>query len=66
MPLSPNMPEDIMQEHMARYLFALQKLSGGYVLDIACSSGYGSDLLLEKSDFVMCKWTKGKLLPVEK
>ncbi|MBX6771940.1 MAG: class I SAM-dependent methyltransferase [Chloroflexi bacterium] len=34
-------------EHVARYRFAQAALSGGWILDIACGSGYGSHLLVE-------------------
>jgi cyclopropane fatty-acyl-phospholipid synthase-like methyltransferase len=36
---------DIEQEHLARYKFAIGLTSGKEVLDVACGSGYGSYLL---------------------
>lgn len=36
---------DIEQEHLARYKFAVGLTSGKEVLDVACGSGYGSYLL---------------------
>ena len=36
---------DIEQEHLARYKFAIGFTSGKEVLDVACGSGYGSYLL---------------------
>ncbi len=33
------------QEHIARYLFASQRVSGKSVLDVGCGIGYGSHML---------------------
>jgi SAM-dependent methyltransferase len=38
-------PERLVLDHLARYQFAAGLAQGGHVLDIACGSGYGSDLL---------------------
>src|SRR5687767_14928496 len=40
-------------EHVARYLFALQLVGTGTVLDIACGTGYGLALLKEKGNYVV-------------
>lgn len=37
-------PEASLQEHLARYLFAQERVSGR-VLDVACGAGYGTRLL---------------------
>lgn len=39
-------------EHAARYVYALQFVSGKAVLDIACGTGYGVGLLSSKAKFV--------------
>jgi ubiquinone/menaquinone biosynthesis C-methylase UbiE len=42
-------PESLFyQEHLARYRFALRHLRPGLTLDIACGTGYGSQLLFEQ------------------
>jgi GT2 family glycosyltransferase/2-polyprenyl-3-methyl-5-hydroxy-6-metoxy-1,4-benzoquinol methylase len=41
-----NKREEMYLEHVSRYLFATQFVKNKIVLDIACGSGYGSDLLL--------------------
>ncbi|MBI4299826.1 MAG: methyltransferase domain-containing protein, partial [Chloroflexi bacterium] len=51
-PLAPNMDQEVMREHWARYRFALAKVEGRRVLDAACGTGYGSRLLAEKATFV--------------
>jgi O-antigen biosynthesis protein len=38
---------DLMNEHVARYLFAKQFAAGKRVLDAACGSGYGTAMLAE-------------------
>lgn len=53
MPLDPDMPQDIMAEHVKRYEFALPYIENKTVLDAACGSGYGSDLMAEKARFVI-------------
>ena len=40
-----NRDDEIYPEHMNRYFFASQLVKGKIVLDIACGSGYGADLL---------------------
>lgn len=35
------------EEHLARYRYAMQFVKGKRVLDLACGSGYGSNMLLE-------------------
>ena len=40
-----NKSEEMYLEHMTRYFFACQFVKGKVVLDIACGSGYGADLL---------------------
>ena len=45
MPLAPNMDEEIMKEHWARYNYVIPLAKGKRILDIACGSGYGADLL---------------------
>ncbi|MDI6778016.1 MAG: methyltransferase domain-containing protein [Patescibacteria group bacterium] len=42
-----NKEEEMYLEHMSRYLFASQFVKDKVVLDIACGSGYGTDLLLQ-------------------
>lgn len=39
-------------EHIHRYLFALQFITGSRVLDIACGEGYGSSMLSTLADHV--------------
>jgi len=39
---------NIYKEHVARYNFASKYIESKKVLDIACGSGYGSEILLEK------------------
>lgn len=42
------------QSHLDRYNFAAEKLAGvGRVLDVACGSGYGSEILSQKVDAVV-------------
>lgn len=40
-------PEWLYAEHLARYEFAAQFAKGKNVLDVACGTGYGSELLAE-------------------
>lgn len=42
-----NIESDMYAQHVSRYVFASQFVKGKIVLDIACGSGYGSQLLLE-------------------
>lgn len=39
---------NIYKEHVARYYFASKYIKGKKVLDIACGSGYGSEILLKQ------------------
>ncbi len=43
-----NQKDEVYLEHMSRYIFASQFVKNKIVLDIACGSGYGSDLLLKE------------------
>lgn len=45
---SINKEEDIYFEHIARYIFAAQFVQNKIALDIACGSGYGSEILLSR------------------
>ena len=46
----PGKPElqFLLQEHVVRYLFASQQVKNRIVLDVACGTGYGSNLLLNR------------------
>ena len=44
---------DLLNEHLARYHFALQFVKGKRVLDAACGSGYGSAMLAEAAGSVI-------------
>ncbi len=46
-------PVEVMQEHLDRYLFVLQYVKGKRVLDVACGSGYGSQLLAKEAKSVV-------------
>lgn len=52
MPLAPNMDQQIMREHWARYHYASPMVAGKRVLDIACGAGYGSALLAKTAQRV--------------
>lgn len=41
-----NKGQQIYLEHMARYIFAFQFVKGKTVLDVACGSGYGAELMI--------------------
>lgn len=41
------MPARLYEEHIQRYAFASRLCAGKTVLDVACGTGYGSDLLAE-------------------
>ena len=47
MPLAANMDEIIMEEHWARYRLIEPLVEGSRVLDVACGTGYGSDLIAQ-------------------
>ncbi|MBW2605747.1 MAG: methyltransferase domain-containing protein [Deltaproteobacteria bacterium] len=53
MPLAPNMEQQVMREHWARYNCLAPIVEGKRVLDIACGAGYGSDLLAETAQVVV-------------
>src|SRR4030043_1073532 len=42
-----NIDHDIYLEHVSRYIFASQFVKNKVILDIACGSGYGADLLVK-------------------
>ena len=48
-----NMGGDLFFQHVGRYLFAKANVSGRVVLDAACGSGYGSDILSQKAKQVV-------------
>ncbi len=52
MPLAPNMDQQIMREHWARYRYVAPMVAGKRTLDIACGAGYGSALLAETAQHV--------------
>lgn len=41
------------QKHIYRYKFSSLFINGGFVLDCACGSGYGSKILSEKADKIL-------------
>jgi 2-polyprenyl-3-methyl-5-hydroxy-6-metoxy-1,4-benzoquinol methylase len=41
-------PEFLVQEHLGRYIFAVQYTKGKKVLEVGCGTGVGSDLLLRE------------------
>ncbi|MCX6644903.1 MAG: SAM-dependent methyltransferase, partial [bacterium] len=38
-------PTDLVEEHRARYEFALEFVKGKKIIDIGCGSGYGTSML---------------------
>jgi 2-polyprenyl-3-methyl-5-hydroxy-6-metoxy-1,4-benzoquinol methylase len=42
---NPNIPNAVIREHLLRYVFAMESISGKDVLDLACGSGYGMFLM---------------------
>lgn len=48
-----NMSREIFLQHMGRYLFASSYVSGKVVLDAACGSRYGSEMLSQKAEKVV-------------
>src|SRR5215831_13097507 len=43
---------DLLNEHMARYTFAMRLARGKRVLDAGCGAGYGSAVLAEVAEHV--------------
>ncbi len=52
-PLDSTTPPDVMEEHWARYKYAVQFVKGKKVLDVACGAGYGSALFAETAESVI-------------
>ncbi len=48
--VEPAFQRKMLQEHLARYLFASHFSSGKRVIDLGCGTGYGVDFLLKHSD----------------
>jgi len=53
MPLAPNMDQQVMREHWARYNYVAPIVEGKRILDVACGAGYGSNLLAETAQVVV-------------
>ena len=53
MPLAPNMDEQVMREHWARCRYTEPLIKGNNVLDVACGSGYGSNLLAQTAKTII-------------
>lgn len=45
--VSPEVPDDLYQAHLALYLFAARFAAGRRVLDLGCGTGYGAARLVE-------------------
>ena len=43
----------LWQEHISRYAFALSYVSNKIVLDVACGTGYGAELMSKTADLVV-------------
>jgi SAM-dependent methyltransferase len=50
-PFKPNSTYQVWMEHKQRYAFAKQLLSSGTVLDLACGTGYGKQVLGENFEY---------------
>lgn len=46
-------PERVLQDHLERYRFATRLVKNIQVLDVACGTGYGSQLLAESAGWVV-------------
>ncbi len=46
--ISPEVPDDLFQAHLALYLFATRYSGGRRVLDLGCGTGYGTARLVEQ------------------
>jgi GT2 family glycosyltransferase/ubiquinone/menaquinone biosynthesis C-methylase UbiE len=51
-PDDPLTPKYVMADHLMRYMFSLDYVVDKIVLDAACGTGYGSDILATKAKYV--------------
>jgi GT2 family glycosyltransferase/ubiquinone/menaquinone biosynthesis C-methylase UbiE len=51
-PDDPDTPKEVMLDHLFRYMFSLDYVVDKIVLDVACGTGYGSDMLASKAKYV--------------